>query len=75
MYYPHGWKAFVDGKELDIIQANYVLRALTIPKGEHEIIFKFEPEVVQKAAWYSLIGYILFIGLVLFGWFFRKRLI
>jgi len=74
MYYPHGWKAFVDGKEHEILRSNYVLRALIIPEGTHEIVFKFEPEVVQKGAQYSLFGYLIFATLVIIGWFFRKKL-
>jgi len=74
MYYPHGWTALVDGNEYEILYANYVLRGLFIPEGTHDIVFKFQPEVVQKGAWFSLVGYLIFIALVLFGWFFRKKL-
>ena len=43
IWYPQGWNAYIDGQKTDILRANYILRAMVIPKGEHEIVFKFEP--------------------------------
>ncbi|GJM28678.1 MAG: membrane protein [Cyclobacteriaceae bacterium] len=43
IYYPEGWTASIDGEPAAIIRANYVLRALEVPDGEHIIEFQFEP--------------------------------
>ena len=75
IYYPHGWKTFIDGKETSHIQADYVLRAMKIPAGEHEITFKFEPEVIETGSTISLISSVL-LGLLLLGGIFygiRKK--
>lgn len=42
VYYADGWKAFLDGKEVPIIKANYLLRAVEIPGGKHTIELIFD---------------------------------
>ncbi|MCP4404707.1 MAG: YfhO family protein [bacterium] len=41
-YYP-GWKAYVNGQPTPIYKADYTLQAIFLPKGEHDILFSFQP--------------------------------
>jgi len=43
-WYPAGWKAFLDGKEIPVYRLNYMFRGVVVPKGEHRITMEFEPE-------------------------------
>ena len=47
IYYPYGWKAYIDGKPADIFRANYLLRAMNIPAGQHEIRMEFRPDSIR----------------------------
>lgn len=73
IYYPHGWKVFVDEKEVPYIKADYLLRAVHVPAGKHQIRMVFEPEVIEKGKWLSLLCFGLFIALSAFGIFWMNK--
>jgi hypothetical protein len=42
MFYP-GWKAFIDGKQKEILRGDYLFRVLELPEGQHRITMVFDP--------------------------------
>ncbi len=49
MYFSDGWQAYVDGKEVPHFRADWTLRAMRVPAGEHEVVFKFEPKAYDTS--------------------------
>lgn len=66
IYYPKGWKAFIDGNPAKHFRVNYVLRAMVVPEGEHKIEFKFEPKSYYIGNKVSLFSSIILLLLVVF---------
>ncbi|MCT7904216.1 Predicted membrane protein [Candidatus Ornithobacterium hominis] len=73
IYYPKGWKAYINGEEVEILQTNYFLRGLEIPAGTNQIDFVFEPQVIQRGKTMMLASNIIFILLVLGGIFYHWK--
>ena len=76
IYYPHGWKVSIDGKEAEYFRANYILRAMLVPAGKHEIKFEFIPDVYKKGVMISYASSIILFLMMGLGLFFeikRKR--
>ena len=75
IYYAKGWKAFVDGKETPIMKADYVLRAIKIPAGNHKIEFHFRPASFYDGQKVALASSVLLILLIILAFvpLFRKE--
>ena len=50
IYYPDGWKAQVDGAPVDVLRADWTLRAVNLPAGEHDLVMRFEPDSYRIGA-------------------------
>lgn len=76
LYYPAGWKAYLNGEEIQIYKTNYFLRGLIIPPGNHELILDFQPDSFGQGilvSWLS-IAFQLILGLwVGITWFQTKE--
>jgi hypothetical protein len=73
IYYPAGWKAFVDGQEVPILKTDYVLRSIFLNPGLHRIEFKFQPKMVRTGLIISLVTFLFLISGVWVGWHIDKK--
>tara|TARA_B100001173_G_C16030675_1_gene566681 strand:- start:4380 stop:6809 length:2430 start_codon:yes stop_codon:yes gene_type:complete len=73
MYYPQGWSVTIDKQKAAVFPANYVLRALRVPSGNHTIEFTFEPNVVSTGVTVRLFSLFVFLSIVSFFGFKRFK--
>ncbi|WP_276793298.1 YfhO family protein [Segatella oulorum] len=66
IYYPE-WTATVDGKPVEIGRADYVLRALKVDKGQHQVMLTFDPKSVKQTEAVAYAAYVVLLLVVLFG--------
>ena len=76
IYYAPDWKAYIDGKPAEYIRANYILRAMVIPAGDHVIEFRNEAPTMHRLDNITLIcsiATVLIIGATLFIYYRRRK--
>lgn len=78
IYYQPGWTAFIDGTEVPHFRADWLLRGLKIPAGEHTVVFEFKPSGYVTAAYVSSYSafaiLLLLLGVIGWsGWKYKKN--
>ncbi|MEZ4713668.1 MAG: YfhO family protein [Caldilineaceae bacterium] len=63
-YYP-GWRAWVDDVETPIYAANYLVRGIELPAGEHTVVFAYQPDSWRYGVLLSVVGLAIWLGLLL----------
>lgn len=66
IYYP-GWTATIDGKSAELGRANYILRALRVVPGKHEIVLDFHPASIRNTEAVAYGAYLLLFVLIIAG--------
>ncbi len=62
-FYDGDWHAYVDQQEVEMLRANYLMRAIVVPEGTHSVLFKYKPAVWGYAL--TLAGWVCLAALVL----------
>ena len=65
IFYPKGWKAYINDQEVTMERFNYILRGLEVPKGKHRLEFVFDPTIVKLSSNISLFSTLGFMFLIL----------
>ena len=74
VYYP-GWTATVDGEEQELGRVNYVLRALQVKPGKHEVVLNFFPKSIDRTETIAYVGYALLLLILLLLLWKNRRLV
>ncbi len=64
VYYPE-WTATVDGHPVEVGRVNYLLRAIHVKPGRHEVVLSFFPQSVQRTELVAYIAYALLVFLTI----------
>jgi uncharacterized membrane protein YfhO len=70
--YP-GWKAEVDGRQVEIFRADGFFRAVKLPAGKHTVTFSYFPDIFRKSLYVSGAGFLLWLVLLVISAFLAKK--
>ena len=77
IYYQPGWEATIDGQPAPHFRADWILRAMRIPAGDHQVVFEFRPQGYVTAAYVSSFSsaliLLLLVGAIAYSLWKRKK--
>ena len=65
IYYP-GWTATVDGVEQELGRVDYVLRALRVKPGHHEVVLSFFPKTIDRTETVAYVAYAVLLLIIIY---------
>lgn len=67
------WRATVDGRPVEVMRTDYLLRAVAVPAGKHVIVFRYQPVAVRNGLMVSLASVALVLVLIVIGVVMNRR--
>jgi uncharacterized membrane protein YfhO len=74
VYYPNGWKAFINGDEVRIFKTNNLLRSVVVPSGNNRVEFVYESSMYNNGLMISYFGWSATLLLILIGFINRNKM-
>jgi hypothetical protein len=76
--YP-GWNAYLDGRPIPMLVANYLFRGVLVPAGDHTVTFRYQPKSYLYGGMISMCALLMVLGWAIGsserGWAFCRRLL
>ncbi|MBN1464327.1 YfhO family protein [candidate division KSB1 bacterium] len=73
VYYPVGWRLFVDEKKTELFKTNYFLKSVFLQPGEHQLKVEFQPAIFRLGVFISLITLAFWFVALAAGIFYFKK--
>lgn len=75
VHYPLRWQCNIDGKPVETIETNKLIRGVKVPQGNHAVEFMYDKSTFNQSKWISIFSFIFAMGLLCFGLFknFKKH--
>ncbi|HDL17801.1 MAG TPA: hypothetical protein ENH29_01980, partial [Bacteroidetes bacterium] len=73
IFYPAGWHAELDGKEVEIYQTNHILRGVFVPAGRHVLTLTFHPKRFYIGFWITAVLFVVCLAMVVVAYRKQKK--